>query len=151
MPKVLEVIWGVRKQKYFCKEDWTASISLIRFNKFGRARKRRSGLPGWGAAKSGVGSRRHSACGLPPPQPLGANFARPDPARGEGARSIRGHADGYRDIQNGLSLSPAISAGLGPGAAQWKRRSFSAIATSLMLASRRRIRPCSSNSHCSLP
>ena len=39
MPKVLEVIWGVRKQKYFCKEDWTASINLIRFNKFAGARK----------------------------------------------------------------------------------------------------------------
>src|SRR6267378_179924 len=37
--------------------------------------------------------------------------------------------------QNGLSPSPGISAGLGPGAAQRKRRSFSAIATSLMLAS----------------
>src|SRR5450755_4079931 len=23
MRKVLEVIWGVRKQKYFCKEGWT--------------------------------------------------------------------------------------------------------------------------------
>src|SRR5215211_5497235 len=33
---------------------------------------------------------------------------------------------------------------------QWKQRSFSAIAISLIEASRRRIRPCSSNSHCSL-
>jgi hypothetical protein len=40
MRKVLDVIWGVRKQEYFCKEDWTSSISLIHFNKFGRARKR---------------------------------------------------------------------------------------------------------------
>jgi hypothetical protein len=39
MAKVLDVIWGVRKQKYFCKQDWTASISLIRFNKFAVARK----------------------------------------------------------------------------------------------------------------
>ena len=39
MAKVLEVIWGVRKQKYFCKQDWTGSISLIRFNKFAVARK----------------------------------------------------------------------------------------------------------------
>jgi hypothetical protein len=39
MRKVLDVIWGVRKQKYFCKQDWTASISLIRFNKFAVARK----------------------------------------------------------------------------------------------------------------
>jgi hypothetical protein len=42
MRKVLEMIWGARKGKYFCNEDWTASIRLIRFNKFGRARKRRS-------------------------------------------------------------------------------------------------------------
>jgi hypothetical protein len=39
MRKVLEVIWGVRKQKYFYKQDWTASIRLIRFNKFAVARK----------------------------------------------------------------------------------------------------------------
>src|SRR5229473_622348 len=44
MPGVLDVIWGVRKQEYFCKEDWTGGIRLIRFNKFGRARKRRSGV-----------------------------------------------------------------------------------------------------------
>ena len=36
-------------------------------------------------------------------------------------------------------------------AGQWKRRSLSLLAISLMLASRRRIRPCSSNSHCALP
>jgi hypothetical protein len=33
MRKVLDVIWGVWKPKYFCKRDWTASIRLIRFNK----------------------------------------------------------------------------------------------------------------------
>ena len=33
MRKVLEVIWGLRKPKYFCKEDWTAQIRLICFNK----------------------------------------------------------------------------------------------------------------------
>jgi hypothetical protein len=38
MGKVLEIIWGVRKQKYFCEWDWTGGIRLIRFNKFGRAR-----------------------------------------------------------------------------------------------------------------
>jgi hypothetical protein len=38
MGKVLEMIWGVRKQKYFCEWDWTGGIRLIRFNKFGRAR-----------------------------------------------------------------------------------------------------------------
>ena len=35
--------WGVRKPKYFGKQDWTGSISLIRLNKFAVARKRRSG------------------------------------------------------------------------------------------------------------
>ena len=28
MGKVLEMIWGVRKPKYFCKWDWTAQIRL---------------------------------------------------------------------------------------------------------------------------
>jgi hypothetical protein len=42
MGKVLEMIWGARKGKYFCNEDWTGGISLIRFNKFGCARRRRS-------------------------------------------------------------------------------------------------------------
>ena len=28
MAKVLEVIWGGRKQKYFCERDWTAQIRL---------------------------------------------------------------------------------------------------------------------------
>ena len=37
------------------------------------------------------------------------------------------------------------------GAGQKNFRSDSAMATSLMLASRRRIKPCSSNSHSSLP
>jgi len=32
-------LWGVRKSKYFCKWDWTASIRLIRFNKFAVVRK----------------------------------------------------------------------------------------------------------------
>ena len=47
MCKVLEVIWGVRKQEYFCIQDWTGSISLIRFNKFAVARKseQRGGAP----------------------------------------------------------------------------------------------------------
>ncbi|HEX9586151.1 MAG TPA: hypothetical protein VGA15_00200, partial [Bradyrhizobium sp.] len=47
MRKVLEVIWGVRKQEYFCIQDWTGSISLIRFNKFAVARKseQRGGAP----------------------------------------------------------------------------------------------------------
>jgi hypothetical protein len=40
MAKVLEVIWGVRKPKYFFKGDWTGRIALIQFNKFGRTRKR---------------------------------------------------------------------------------------------------------------
>jgi hypothetical protein len=39
MRKVLDVIWGVRKLKYFFKGNWTASISLIRLNKFAVAHK----------------------------------------------------------------------------------------------------------------
>jgi hypothetical protein len=39
MAKVLDVIWGVRKQKYFCRWDWTGGIRLIRFNKFAVTRK----------------------------------------------------------------------------------------------------------------
>jgi hypothetical protein len=31
----MEVIWVSREGKYFFREDWTASISLIRFNKSG--------------------------------------------------------------------------------------------------------------------
>jgi hypothetical protein len=29
----MEVIWVRRERKYFCKQDWTASIILIRYNK----------------------------------------------------------------------------------------------------------------------
>ena len=50
------------------------------------------------------------------------------------------------DYWSGNSM-PRSPAGRGPKI----RRSDSEIATSLMLASRRRIRPCSSNSHSSLP
>jgi hypothetical protein len=65
--------------------------------------------------------------------------------------TIRADMANLSILQNGLSPNPGTSAGRGPGPAQRKRRSCSAIATSLMLASRRRISPCSSNSHCSLP
>src|SRR5229473_3738037 len=59
MAKVLEVIWGVRKPKYFCKEDWTASISLIQFNKFLRARNGivREHIP-WCPGRGAACSRR---------------------------------------------------------------------------------------------
>ncbi len=33
------VIWGRDKAKYFCKQDWTGSISLIRFDNLSGARK----------------------------------------------------------------------------------------------------------------
>src|SRR5712692_2155109 len=33
MRKVLDVIWGVWERKYFCKEDWTAQITLRSHNK----------------------------------------------------------------------------------------------------------------------
>jgi hypothetical protein len=35
----MQVIWAKREREYFCKGDWTASISLIRFNKLGWARR----------------------------------------------------------------------------------------------------------------
>jgi hypothetical protein len=38
MGEVLEMIWGVRKQKYFCNEDWTTQISLRKHNKSPRTR-----------------------------------------------------------------------------------------------------------------
>jgi hypothetical protein len=31
----MDLIWVNREGKYFFKQDWTASISLIRFNKLG--------------------------------------------------------------------------------------------------------------------
>jgi hypothetical protein len=39
MAKDMQVIWVRCEQEYFCEEDWTASISLIRFNKLGWARR----------------------------------------------------------------------------------------------------------------
>jgi hypothetical protein len=49
----MDVIWVRREAKYFFRQDWTGSISLIRFNKFASARK---------SARSGYASfhRRHS-------------------------------------------------------------------------------------------
>jgi hypothetical protein len=37
MARVIDVTWGVGKQKYFLKWDWTGGIRLIRFNKWSRA------------------------------------------------------------------------------------------------------------------
>src|SRR5260221_8331923 len=45
MREVLEMIWGVRKQKYFCKRDWTTQITLKSHNKSSWARS--LGLPMW--------------------------------------------------------------------------------------------------------
>jgi hypothetical protein len=36
----IEVIWVNGEAEYFCEEDWTTQITLIRFKKFGCARKR---------------------------------------------------------------------------------------------------------------
>jgi hypothetical protein len=33
----IDLIWVRREQKYFCRQDWTASISLNRFNKIASA------------------------------------------------------------------------------------------------------------------
>ena len=30
---ILNLIWAIRETKYFLKWDWTAKITLIRFNK----------------------------------------------------------------------------------------------------------------------
>ena len=35
----MDLIWVGGEGKYFCNEDWTASISLIRFNKLNSARR----------------------------------------------------------------------------------------------------------------
>jgi hypothetical protein len=35
----VEVIWVKREREYFCEQDWTGSIRLIRFNKSPRARR----------------------------------------------------------------------------------------------------------------
>jgi hypothetical protein len=39
------LIWGRRKPKYFCEQDWTGGIKLICFKKSGFARKLRR--PEW--------------------------------------------------------------------------------------------------------
>jgi hypothetical protein len=42
----MDLIWVGGEGKYFCKQDWTASISLIRFNKLNSPR-RPAGVFGW--------------------------------------------------------------------------------------------------------
>jgi hypothetical protein len=46
MAKCIEVIWVKSEPEYFCEEDWTGSINLIRFNKLRCARRatQRDGL-----------------------------------------------------------------------------------------------------------
>ena len=46
MAKVLDLIWGVRKPKYFFTEDWTTQIRLKSLNKSPRTRDG-FGLLGW--------------------------------------------------------------------------------------------------------
>ena len=58
---------------------------------------------------------------------------------------------GRLSAQRSRSLRPGWSAGRGPLRSQWNLRSDSSIATSLMLACRRAIRPLSSNCQFSLP
>ena len=43
MARLIVLIWVRPETEYFCKGDWTAQISLIRFNKFRRARRWRTG------------------------------------------------------------------------------------------------------------
>ena len=42
--RVLDLIWGEWEREYFCKDDWTGGITLIRFNKFRCARKPNNGV-----------------------------------------------------------------------------------------------------------
>jgi hypothetical protein len=46
------VIWVRGEQKYFCKWDWTAQISLIRLNKFAVARNSAGRMTASGAKRS---------------------------------------------------------------------------------------------------
>jgi hypothetical protein len=48
MAVVVKVIWAVRKPEYFCKPDWTASISLIRLDKLAFWRKAPARRCSWG-------------------------------------------------------------------------------------------------------
>src|SRR5713101_1185295 len=65
MRNVLEVIWGVRKQKYFFKQDWTAQIRLIHFNKFACARKSAHGARA-NSARVPDAVQRSSRCSAEP-------------------------------------------------------------------------------------
>jgi hypothetical protein len=42
----MAVIWGKGEGKYFCRHDWTGSISLIRFRKLAFRREAEAGLRG---------------------------------------------------------------------------------------------------------
>jgi hypothetical protein len=53
----MDVIWVRREAKYFLRQDWTGSISLIRFIKFAVARK----SAGSGYASAGERPDRQSA------------------------------------------------------------------------------------------
>jgi hypothetical protein len=40
----MKLIWGMREENYFCKQDWTGQIRLIRLKKLGFARKSAAGV-----------------------------------------------------------------------------------------------------------
>ena len=87
-----------------------------------------------------------------PPRPgcqVPAPMDDPSPGHLSGSRSSAwaGSAPGPTDGQASGIEAPRSDSGRGPK----MRRSDSSIATSLMLASRRRMYPSSSNSHCSFP
>jgi hypothetical protein len=50
MAREVEVIWVKREPKYFCEEDWTTQISLIRQQNFFSARTRRNPIAALNAA-----------------------------------------------------------------------------------------------------
>jgi hypothetical protein len=79
--RVIDLIWVWREQKSFCKQDWTASIRLIRFNKL-------NGTP-HGRLRQ-TGPARRGRCQAPASGvllatllrlPVGGFIARPTPPR----------------------------------------------------------------------
>jgi hypothetical protein len=65
MAKDMQVIWVKREQEYFCREDWTGSISLIPFNKSRWARR----------ADEPSGPRQRASDDRPPRDPGSSSLA----------------------------------------------------------------------------
>ena len=76
----IDLIWVRREQKYFCRQDWTASISLNRFNKSSCIVIARSASPLGGLVS-----------------PTGPRMARPDDR-------LRRNPPVHRPVNGGLRL-----------------------------------------------